>query len=202
MRVQAQASAIRSAGAKQSGQSSRAEWNRPAAEKRKDGWHPHAECDGGCVPTTLALGWVRILQREGVLQQARYLSSNSGGSWFNSPFSYQERYAPETFLGAYMEPKDLTPAAAEGQTTTEGCYAKAVADSSFMRDFLSNMVSDWFSLDFLRDRDRNKVRAWSEAVGTGFLDPFAVGAFNAAYCLAGREEHTQTQTLAPVVYTA
>ena len=50
MSIQAHASAIRSAGAKQSGQSSRAGWNRPAAEKRKDGWHPHAECDGGCVP--------------------------------------------------------------------------------------------------------------------------------------------------------
>ena len=48
--MQAHASEIRSAGAKQSGQSSRAGWNRPAAEKRKDGWHPHAECDGGCMP--------------------------------------------------------------------------------------------------------------------------------------------------------
>jgi hypothetical protein len=48
MRVHA--SAIRSAGAKQSGQSSRAGWNRPVAEKRKDGWHLHAECDGGRVP--------------------------------------------------------------------------------------------------------------------------------------------------------
>jgi len=71
-----------------------------------------------------------------------------------------------------------------------------------MRDFLSNIVSDWFSLDIFRDKDQNKVRAWSEAVGKGFLDPFTVGAFNAAYCLSVREEHTKTQTLAPVVYTA
>lgn len=32
-------------------------------------------------------------------QQARYLSSNSGGSWFNSAFSYQVRAAADTQHG-------------------------------------------------------------------------------------------------------
>jgi len=70
------------------------------------------------------------------LQQARYLSSNSGGSWFNAAFSYQERYLPETFLGEYIQPQDLTRARATAQATTEGCYAKAIADSNFMRYLL------------------------------------------------------------------
>ena len=46
------------------------------------------------------------------------------------------------------------------------------------------------------------MRAWSEAVGKGFLDPYALGTFNAAYCLKGREALTQQQTGAPVVNTA
>ena len=158
---------------------------------------------GGCFrATTLALGWVRILQREGILQQARYLSSNSGGSWFNSAFSYQERFSSETFLGDYIEPQELSRELAVKQATTEGCYAKAIADSNFMSDFVKNLVADWFSMDFFREKDQNKVRAWSEAVGKGFLDPYALGAFNAAYCLKGREASTQEQTDAPLVNTA
>ena len=58
-------------------------------------------------------------------------------------------------------------------------------------DFVINLVKDWFDLDFFREKDKNKVRAWSEAVGKGFLDKFQVGTFNSAYCLSGREEHTQ-----------
>jgi len=37
---------------------------------------------GGFRATTLALGWVRALHNAGLLQQARYLSSNSGSSWY------------------------------------------------------------------------------------------------------------------------
>jgi len=42
-----------------------------------------------CCTVTLALGYVRALQMMNITQQARYLSSNSGGSWFNTAFSYQ-----------------------------------------------------------------------------------------------------------------
>ena len=120
---------------------------------------------GGFRATTCALGWVRILRREGILQQARFMTSNSGGSWFNTAFSYQKVCDPETFLGEYLEPSVLTPSAAEKQGKAENGYAKAIADSSFMKDFLSQLVSDWFSFDFFKERDTNRVRAWSLAVG-------------------------------------
>ena len=88
---------------------------------------------GGFRATTLALGWIRILHKEGIIKQARYLSSNSGGSWFNTAFSYQEIYPLELFLGDYIAPMDLTPKAADRQGRKEGCYATAIAESNFMR---------------------------------------------------------------------
>jgi hypothetical protein len=45
---------------------------------------------GGYRATTLALGWVRALHALGVMDAARYLSSNSGGSWFNGAYSYSQ----------------------------------------------------------------------------------------------------------------
>ncbi|MGB1607750.1 MAG: hypothetical protein ACPIOQ_84265, partial [Promethearchaeia archaeon] len=36
-----------------------------------------------------------VLQRSGILQRARYLTSNSGSSWFNVAFSYQRLYSRE-----------------------------------------------------------------------------------------------------------
>ena len=51
-----------------------------------------------CSPTT----WY--------LSQARYLCSNSGSSWFNTAFSYQQVYTKSQFLGEYIEPSALTQA--------------------------------------------------------------------------------------------
>jgi len=45
---------------------------------------------GGHRATTLALGWVRALHSLGALNAARYLASNSGGSWFNAAYSYSQ----------------------------------------------------------------------------------------------------------------
>jgi len=75
---------------------------------------------GGMRATTLALGWVRILHKQRILQQARYMSSNSGGSFFNATFSYQQKYTPDIFLGEYIEPKSLTQQVVKTQATVEG----------------------------------------------------------------------------------
>jgi hypothetical protein len=45
---------------------------------------------GGYRAATLALGYVRALHLLGLNSQARYLASNSGGSWFNAAYSYQQ----------------------------------------------------------------------------------------------------------------
>ena len=45
---------------------------------------------GGYRATTLALGWLRALHELGALDKARYISSNSGGSWINGAYSYTQ----------------------------------------------------------------------------------------------------------------
>mmetsp|Transcript_54583 Transcript_54583/g.45964 ORF Transcript_54583/g.45964 Transcript_54583/m.45964 type:complete len:130 (+) Transcript_54583:135-524(+) len=85
---------------------------------------------GAMRATTCALGWVRILHKHGILQQARYMSSNSGASFFNSAFSYQQKYTPEIFLGDYVEPKSLTQTVVKTQATTDGSFAKVIVNAS------------------------------------------------------------------------
>ena len=41
---------------------------------------------GGMRAATCALGWLRALNNLGVLNKARYISCNSGGSWVNLPY--------------------------------------------------------------------------------------------------------------------
>jgi hypothetical protein len=96
---------------------------------------------------------------------------------FNTAFSFQNRYTKEEFLGEYIDPSDLTPDAAEKQGSTEGSYTKAIADSTFHRAFLKELAQDLGSLDFLRVKDTEKVRAWSETVGSDFLAPFGPNSF-------------------------
>jgi hypothetical protein len=49
------------------------------------------ECPGAVVDVHVAaaVSLCRALYMMNLTQQARYLASNSGGSWFNSAFSYQ-----------------------------------------------------------------------------------------------------------------
>ena len=142
---------------------------------------------GGFRATTLGLGWIRVLYQKGIIQRARYLTSNSGGSWFNAAFSYQRLYSREAFLGTYIMPQDLTPEVAKRQGQAHGSYAKAIADSNFLQDFLYDLVEDFFSLDWMFGKDSIKVRAWSEAVGKGFLEPFDLGGLDTSYCMSGQE---------------
>ncbi|KAF8060477.1 OHP1 [Scenedesmus sp. PABB004] len=120
---------------------------------------------GGMRATTLALGWVRALWQMGVLQRARYLASNSGGSWFNGAFSFTQ--APlRQFLGPYVPPQNLTLAVAGALPW--GSYAAAISDAQPVLDIVGSTVVDAVSA-------REDVRAWSDAIGEAFLEPFGVG---------------------------
>lgn len=57
-------------------------------------------------------------------------------------------------------------------------------------------------MDFVRNKDHNKIRAWSECVGKAFLKPFDLFDFDSTYCISGKEQHTKQQSHAKVVHTA
>uniref|UniRef100_A0A383VT98 Uncharacterized protein n=1 Tax=Tetradesmus obliquus TaxID=3088 RepID=A0A383VT98_TETOB len=130
---------------------------------------------GGMRATTLALGWVRALWQMGVLQQARYIASNSGGSWFNGAMSYTQ-VPLKQFFGPYIPPQQLDTSAA--QTLSPGSYGKAVNKAAPVMEILRETL-----LDLVTRGER--VRAWSDAIGEAFLDPFAVGAVRSSVTTLG-----------------
>jgi hypothetical protein len=64
---------------------------------------------GGATRSAPAtLGQLRALHQLGWLQRARYISSNSGGSWVTVPYTWlPSSISDERFLGTYIAPGDL-----------------------------------------------------------------------------------------------
>jgi hypothetical protein len=137
---------------------------------------------GGFRATTLSLGWIRALHKIGVLSNARYLISNSGGSWFNTCFSYQEKVSNEEFLGPYLSPAEITPE--NSAKFDELSYAQVVSDASMLTDLLKGLVKSVASGDWLRDKDTQRVRAWSDTVGKAFLAKHGLGDPSTSYAIA------------------
>mmetsp|Transcript_10574 Transcript_10574/g.24057 ORF Transcript_10574/g.24057 Transcript_10574/m.24057 type:complete len:575 (+) Transcript_10574:98-1822(+) len=159
---------------------------------------------GGMRATTCALGWLRALFHFGFLQKARYLCSNSGGSWINLAMSFQKMVPLEVFLGRYIPPEKLTPE--EASMLVEGSYSETVADADFIiGNFVRGIVCDVFTTpDWLPDElveDWRKVRSWERAVGHAFLDRYELGDLDAAVGLSGRTQNVEA-TGVPGVHTA
>ena len=147
---------------------------------------------GGVRATTCALGWIRILHRENLLKDARYLCSISGGSWFNAAFSYlPESHSAAEFLGEYVPPEELTGARAVASVETKS-YGHAIVHAGFTKELVSNFAKEraqkwanwgkngvsrlvaWLTND--PDFEANFVRfhSWARSVGAGFLLPFGM----------------------------
>jgi len=154
--------------------------------------------------TSCALGWVRALHQLGILQKARYMCTNSGGSWMNLCMSYQKAVPLEVFLGRYIPPEQLTVQAA--QSTIEGSYGETVVDADYVignyaRGIICDLVT---SPDVLPDEcveDWRKVRSWERAVGRAFFSSFELSDLDVAVGLAGRTGNAEA-TGVPGVYTA
>mmetsp|Transcript_600 Transcript_600/g.1005 ORF Transcript_600/g.1005 Transcript_600/m.1005 type:complete len:569 (-) Transcript_600:37-1743(-) len=120
---------------------------------------------GGFRACTLALGGIRALYQMKILSRAKYISSNSGGSWLNGPLCYSKLPLNE-FLGAYIPPHECflhhlmkTPNYQHGKCLTTGRNAH-----TFIREILkggSLAISSRIEQD-LRD-------FWSQAVGAIFF---------------------------------
>lgn len=79
-------------------------------------------------------------------QQARYLSSNSGGSWFNAAFSYQQKLPVNEFLGPYVQPQDLSMNALQKVSKgSQGAFASTISESSIVGAGIKGMLNTCFS---------------------------------------------------------
>jgi hypothetical protein len=108
---------------------------------------------GGYRATTLALGWARALHALGALDAARYLSTNSGGSWFNGVYSYSQVPSP-ILLGDVIPPQQLTLDRLR-DSNGPGSYGQAVGRATIVGDSLTRAFAE-----ALTRRDAGEVRFW------------------------------------------
>lgn len=133
---------------------------------------------GGYRATTLALGWLRALHALGAMEKARYLSSNSGGSWINGAYSYSQ-VPPSQFFGRYLPPESLTLSAAKS-ANAPGSYGAAIASGTIVGQTVLGGI-----IDVVSRPNEAAVGAWSNAVGRAFLKPFGVSGHDAVPTMAG-----------------
>jgi hypothetical protein len=67
-----------------------------------------------------------------ITSAARYLTSNSGGSWLNAAFSFQEKVPLEPFLGPYVPPQQLTQQQLHQADTGNGSFAGVIANAGIV----------------------------------------------------------------------
>lgn len=98
---------------------------------------------GGYRAATLALGYVRALNMLNLTQQARYLSSNSGGSWFTAAYSYQQLLPVNEFLGPYLPPQELGISALQQvKKGAHGAFATTISTSSIISTGVTGAASN------------------------------------------------------------
>lgn len=135
---------------------------------------------GGTRAAVATLGQFRALRALGVLGCARYISSDSGGTWFCGPFVYatpallpedadhpraaqlqrmtQDQY-DRVFLGPYTAPRDLCVSRLED--APEGSYVRAITEVDMRIPALFR---------------GNGSESYSRVTSDAFLKPFGLGA--------------------------
>lgn len=87
---------------------------------------------GGFRAATLGLGYLRALYLLGVTTSAKYLTSNSGGSWLAATFSFQNDVDLGTFFGPYIPPDQLNLSTVQKGNGTKGNFAGVIANAGIL----------------------------------------------------------------------
>jgi hypothetical protein len=115
---------------------------------------------GGTRSATASLGQLRALHQLGWLQRARYISSNSGGSWATVPYTWlPSSISDEQFLGAYISPEDLNDANLSPSVVDDLALSTAIHNAGTVDEFLEVGRGD---------------EAYSDIVASIFLEPFGL----------------------------
>lgn len=116
---------------------------------------------GGTVSMSAGVGWLRGLHELGLLQNIRYYSGVSGGSWIGVPFTFlPQGKSVENFLGgellANADPAKLTPELLNNLDKESLNYS--ITKSQLMSKALNNL-----------DNHVPEPEAFAEALGETFL---------------------------------
>jgi hypothetical protein len=115
---------------------------------------------GGTRSASATLGQLRALQQLGWLDQARYISSNSGGSWVTVPYTYLPRKIDDqTFLGDYIPPEALNDQNLHPPAMHPQSMGWAIHNATTFREVHEIGRGD---------------EAYADVVGSIFLEPFGL----------------------------
>ena len=115
---------------------------------------------GGTRSASASLGQLRALYGLGWLGHARYISSNSGGSWAAVPFTYLPLdIDDDRFLGEYISPEELNDQNLSPSTTDPVAFGTAIHNASTIDEILEIGRGD---------------EAYSDIVASVFLEPFGL----------------------------
>jgi hypothetical protein len=134
---------------------------------------------GGIRASCESLGLLQALELRGLLQHVRYVSSISGSSWLNAPFTFlpENGHSLKDFLSpspcAQKDLKHLTLKAL--RQVPDGSFVKACAEASVL--FNHGRCGPFWG-DCLCDDAMclqvPQLRAWSKATATAYLGPFGL----------------------------
>jgi len=102
---------------------------------------------GGTRSATAGFGQLRGLRQAGILQRAKYLSCNSGGSWVSVPFTFYQGDDDE-FFSPYLPPDAITEES-----------LKVIPDKSFLKSVTKAGVlfRGWSLLPYSGDESLSKM---------------------------------------------
>ena len=117
---------------------------------------------GGSVSASLIAGYYAALTDLNLMQNVRYISGVSGGTWGSAPYVYYPQEDASNFFGGPTMPGDITTENMVEVLPGSMAYAASNAD-----------IVD-AALGFLKDDPLHPNRSYEEAVGSIFLNNFGI----------------------------
>jgi len=115
---------------------------------------------GGTRSASASLGEFRALHELGWLKRARFISSNSGGSWLTVPYTYLPLSVDEgRFLGNYVPPESLSDDSLRPSSVDDLAFGTAIHDATTFDQVLEVGRGD---------------EAYSDIVASIFLEPYGL----------------------------
>jgi hypothetical protein len=111
---------------------------------------------GGLRAAALGLGWLRALNKHGLITKARYISVNSGGSWITEPLLWSA-----VLNGNAKVNSSMTVAEVDAVYSAEIAASAAYQVPRALTQDFGGEVLDQMGHNFWR---RHKVNVWSHAV--------------------------------------
>lgn len=120
---------------------------------------------GGARALSATIGQIRALEANGALDDVRYISCVSGGSWASTPFTYYLKSPSndDQFLTPYVAPNDLQ------LSTLNDSFPSDSLPWTATQDFLWTLADTYWNVS-----DDHEI--WAYLIGRLFLHPF--GNFN------------------------